>query len=218
MIKQTLDEVKKITELLIRDGMSINQNFPIVREEKIITWANQTDISVALRSVSYTDIYNELDEDKNYSIKMLDGALIQMMYSFTHKGSLVAHRLAYFPSPSKEQYDKRYEEYEEIYFGECLYHDIIVKNVVTFPIRFDYSNDITKYVELVHPKSHLHLGQYEHCRIPVCAPMPPHTFINFLLRNFYYKAFERMGMIKSTLNFERCLSANEANLLHFNIT
>jgi len=43
--------------------------------------------------------------------------------------------------------------------------------------------------ELEHPKSHLSLGQYENCQIPVSAPLTPACFMGFILRNFYNTAF-----------------------------
>ncbi|HCJ1216380.1 TPA: DUF2290 domain-containing protein, partial [Klebsiella pneumoniae] len=32
------------------------------------------------------------------------------------------------------------------------------------------------------------LGQYENCRIPVCSPITPSLFIEFILRSFYNTA------------------------------
>ena len=64
-----------------------------------------------------------------------------------------------------------------------------MKNIVPFPIRFDFDADDKRHVDLSHPKSHLTLGQYQNCRIPVSAPITPIVFVKFILRNFYNTAY-----------------------------
>jgi hypothetical protein len=44
---------------------------------------------------------------------------------------------------------------------------------------------------MVHPASHLTLGQYENCRIPVSGPLGPNSFGMFILRNFYCRAYTK---------------------------
>ena len=72
-----------------------------------------------------------------------------------------------------------------------IYADVIARNIVPFPVRFDYDGRDGIHEELAHPKSHLTLGQYENCRIPVTSPMTPFWFVDFILRNFYHTAFGR---------------------------
>ena len=81
--------------------------------------------------------------------------------------------------------------------------DVIKKNIVPFPIRFDYDCRDEVVVNITHPKSHLTLGQYQNCRVPVSAPLTPYIFALFILRNFYNTAFnkysEKIICIKSIL-------------------
>ncbi len=35
------------------------------------------DFSIAMKNITYEEIYKQLEETKNYNIKMLDGTLIQ---------------------------------------------------------------------------------------------------------------------------------------------
>ena len=58
-------------------------------------------------------------------------------------------------------------------------------------MRFDYDARDDQYRELAHPKSHLTLGQYRNCRIPVTAPLTPFRFIDFILRNLYDNESDR---------------------------
>jgi len=129
-------------------------------------------------------IYNELLRTEAYNLLMLDGALIQMSYRV--KNDLVeTHRLAFFPSP----YLEGFQNEPDLYIEELVYAEVIWKNIVPFPLRFDFDSREGVYEELRHPKSHLTLGQYKNCRIPVCAPLTPYHFVSFLLRHFYHTAY-----------------------------
>jgi hypothetical protein len=66
-----------------------------------------------------------------------------------------------------------------------------MKNIVPFPLRFDFDSRTEVVRELEHPISHLSLGQYENCRIPVSAALTPFHFICFVLRNFYHTAYTK---------------------------
>ena len=182
-------QVESLTTDLIECSLCEEQKFPSLRNEssniKKIDFG-KSDLSIVLKNRPYQEIYNELLRTQAYNLKMLDGALIQLMYKF-HRNSLQNHRLAFFPSPYLEEFQNNPEIYEE----DCIYADIIKKNIVPFPLRFDF--DCRKEVTIVmeHPQSHLTLGQYQNCRIPVSAPLTPSIFIEFILRNFYNTAFKQ---------------------------
>ncbi len=127
---------------------------------------------------------------------MLDGALIQMSYRV--KNDLVeTHRLAFFPSP----YLEGFQNEPDLYIEELVYAEVIWKNIVPFPLRFDFDSREGVYEELRHPKSHLTLGQYKNCRIPVCAPLTPYHFVSFLLRHFYHTAYQGNRPITSRIQW-----------------
>lgn len=183
-------QVERLTADLVGLSLCNHQNFPALRDLgngiKEICLSTQCNMSVSLRNIAYREVYDELDRTQTYNIKMIDGALLQMMYRF--KGdSVVAHRLAFFPSPYLEEFQNN----PEIYLEDEIYAEVVMKNIVPFPIRFDYDSDDTVVKELDHPKSHLTLGQYKNCRIPVSAPLTPYHFISFVLRNFYNTAFKK---------------------------
>lgn len=183
-INQTLEQVNRIIAQLIEVGLSSEQNFPY-RKGNVITFQGAQYSSVALKtSKSYREIYDQFRKDKAFLIKMLDGALIQMEYEFDDN-RLIRHRLAFFSSPHLEKFQNN----PDIYYENEMYADIIQKNIVSFPIRFDFDISDDLHEPLSHPKSHLTLGQYQNCRIPVTAPLTPYHFIDFILRNFYHTAF-----------------------------
>ena len=170
------------------------------------------DISIAMKNIAYEEIYKMLDNNKNYNIKMLDGALIQMLYCYEGK-ELASHRLAFFPSPNLESYQNEPDLYED----DEIYADILNRNIVTFPIRFDYSPN--EFIEFEHPKSHATLGQYKNCRIAISEPLTPEIFIEFILRSFYNTAFKKhsSNFVLGTHRFNKTVTAKEKSVLHLGI-
>ena len=207
-------QINGITADLIRIGIVDQQNFPSLKKfnDKIteIYLKDRSYISQALKNIPYTDLYSELIQTKTYNFKMLDGSLIHMLYRF-RQNNIESHRLAFFPSPFLEDF----RENPEIYLEQSLFAEIVNKNLVPFPLRFDFDTRETSYVEIHHPKSHLTLGQYENCRIPVSAPITPFQFVNFILRHFYNNAYQEFHAEITTFEgaFGLTISDNEKNLL-----
>ena len=207
------EQMTRVTSDLIRCSLSMEQQFPSVRKEKDGTKVDfgKADLSIALKNVAYNDIYNELSKSKSYNLKLIDGALVQFMYKFQGK-DLQTHRLAFFPSPYLEDYQNNPDIYEK----DEIYADIIQKNIVPFPIRFDFDCREEVFKELTHPKSHLTLGQYQNCRIPVSAPLTPSMFIMFLLQNFYNTAFKKYStkISKFDASFQCSITPEERKIIH----
>ncbi len=67
-------QIQIITQKLILVGLSSQQNEPTLRGKSEITYAGMKNISIALKDVEYIEIYKELDKNRNYNIKMIDGA------------------------------------------------------------------------------------------------------------------------------------------------
>ncbi len=188
--EQIRRQVEKLTADVVGLSLCDRQNFPALRDlgsgYKEVGIGECENLSFALKNVPYHEIYSELDRTQTYNIRMLDGALIQMMYRFKNN-RIETHRLAFFPSPFLEEFQNN----PEIYLEDEIYAEVIDKNIVPFPLRFDFDCREGVFVEVDHPKSHLTLGQYQNCRIPVSAPVTPYSFINFLLRNFYNTAYKK---------------------------
>ena len=215
--KAIYKEIQIITNELIKNGLSVQQNFPSCersgKNRYEISYSGMQDISIALRNVGYKEIYNELDQNNNYNIKMIDGALIQFFYIYENS-QLISHRLAFFPSP----YIEAFQNDPEIYEMDEVYADIIAKNILPVPIRFDF--DPTNFKEIDHPRCHLTLGQFKNCRIPVCSPITPRAFISFILRSFYNTAFKKFTdqLTLSTSFFPETITLTEKKLLHISIS
>lgn len=209
-------QIATITRKLILVGLSVRQKEPSYictgRDSYEISYPGMQDLSIALKNVEYAEVYQELDKNENYNIKMIDGALLQFLYTYKNS-TLISHRLAFFPSPFLHEFQNEPEIYEE----DEIYADIIAKNILPVPIRFDYDPD--NHIDIDHPKCHLTLGQFKNCRIPVCSPVTPNAFISFILRSFYNTAFTKFTdqFDFSSVLFDETITTAEKKLLHFAI-
>ena len=180
--RTTFEQIQRLTAHLVETGLADDQQFPVWRETDVveITFETAGYVSVALGGTPYAEVYSVFARRRVFNAKLLDGALIQMIYLFAG-GALRQHRLAFFPAPHLERFERDPESYE----ADAMYADIVARSVLPLPIRFDYDSRDERHVHLAHPKSHLTLGEYAHCRIPVTAPLTPHRFVDFILRSFY---------------------------------
>jgi hypothetical protein len=180
-------QIEDLTNRLLLTSLCVQQFAPSIRpiEGGAIRIGLRIAQSIALKDVSYDDVYKELDQNEAFHIKLVDGGLIAFQYSFDTEGKLTEHRLAYFPCPTLPSA----EDAPALYENDELYGDITSKRIVRFPIRFDYAPGAHR--ELVHPASHMTLGQYANCRIPVAGPLGPTSFGMFIVRNFYCRAYTR---------------------------
>lgn len=202
--EKVFGEVRKVTQELIRCGLAEEYNFPIIRNTDIV-WENYNDISLYLRNMEYTIIYNEMEKNHNFNIKMPDGGMLQLMYRFDGYGTeLQSHRLAFYPSPTFEIYQND----ADLYDADYIYGDILNKNVLPVIIRADYNREEVES-EIHHPYSHITLGGYRNCRIPVDRPITPVQFVKFIMEHFYYVPSSKLEFnfdMESIIKFEEHIS------------
>ena len=177
---------------------SINDNHKIIFDDKM----------------EYKDLYKCFDSGMNYNLKFIDGALVSLVYEIKDKSfEILTHRLTFFPSPYLFANETSSEEVSH----EEIYSDITSKNIYAFPIRFDF--DLCNSVDLDHPKSHLTLGQYKNCRIPVTSAVTPGKFFIFILRNFYssfYKEHQdKLRQMFGNVIINDSITSNERGISHF---
>jgi hypothetical protein len=210
-------EVDSIISLLIKFGFADRYNFT---SQKVLPGGNITveysgleDISIALKDRPYAESYSELLKREQFSIKMLDGAIIQLMYKFDGAGKLLKHRLCFMPSP----FNHEFQNEPEIYLEDQIYAEVVDKRILPVTIRFDF--DPSNAIDIHHPGSHFTLGQYKNCRIAVSGPLTPSIFIEFILRSFYNTAFTNTVEIFSLAltQFEQTITPQEKQRLHLSI-
>ena len=190
--KEVFTQIQKITHKMIAAGLAIDQCSPSIkqlynpqREEVNISGVQLDSRSIFLKKIPYRIMYYELLTGRFFNMKMIDGALIQMQYMFCNDG-IERHRLSFFPNPDVYSF----QNCSDTYLEDEVYSDIVDIRSVCVPIRFDY--DASKNISgekiakpVIHPVSHLTIGQYKNCRIPVSAALTPYQFVEFIVRNFY---------------------------------
>jgi hypothetical protein len=214
--RQTIKDISSITAWMIGARLSDEQRYPVLRS----TGRNECEISIegspvlssSLKDIPYDEAYAQLVQAQAFNLKLVDGALVQMVYTF--KNDIVtSHRLAFFPSP----YLAPYDDAADLYEADEIFADIMAHYLVRFPIRFDFSASDSEHIEVSHPKSHVTLGQYKNCRIPVNGPVSPGKFIKFIARNFYFSAiapdtFSKLSVDSSQIE---TITSLERQISHF---
>lgn len=213
--QETVTSIKTVITKFIGAGLSDGQRYPALR----LTGARQCevgiegapDMSATLRDVPYDEAFIKIERAGAFNIKMVDGALLQFAYTFENN-LIASHRLAFFPAPNLEAYD----EARSLYDDDEIYADIIGRYLVRFPIRFDFSKSEEEHVDVLHPKSHLTLGQYKNCRIPVNGPMTPVRFARFIIRNFYFSVMDQVnfGERAERIAFPETITVTERQIAH----
>ena len=160
-------------------------------------------------------VFEDQTINRDFNILTIDGAIIQMLYKLNRRGNLEEHILAFYPHPSFVKYQDIPEDYENLLYGTELFGGIQKGKIITFPIRFDYSH---VHNEIIHPKVHLTLGNYNSCRIPVSKPISPYRFIKFILMNFYSNKKDKFWKIidkfKDNISFPETITKKEKEILH----
>lgn len=212
-IRSLRTNIQTLTEKISEHRICFDSNVPIISGngnwQYSITVPNETNVFLK-NNLSYREIYDSMVASRFFNLKMIDGALINLQYLFENE-DIIKHRLSFYPSP----YLIEYQNNSELYLRDDTDEEYLQANEqnVVFPIRFDY--DI-KTLGSNHPISHLTLGRYKDCRIPVSAALTPFHFLSFVIENFYsieFKNFvpcDRSCYSQSILDFE-------AEKLHINL-
>ncbi|MCV5952192.1 MULTISPECIES: DUF2290 domain-containing protein [Lactococcus] len=216
--KKIKQEILSLTTKLIELGISIDQNYPQLVEAntkqglkiKISPKCETFDNKIIFNEeFSYSEMYAQLQDSRVFNLEFLDGALLTFSYEIDMSG-ITNHRLAFFPSVNLLSL----ESDDGVDLSENIYSDVVSRNIHPFPIRLDF--DKIHAEDCIHPASHLTLGQYKNCRIPVNAPVTPIKFINFILKNFYNTFYiekvQGVYLTKSDIgDFEETITDNERN-------
>lgn len=211
--KNVHSEITKILSYLIEIGIVSDQNFPTLQhlsnQTTEVGFPTPNGLSFLQKRSSYDDLYKEIQGERCFSAQFIDGGIIQLSYRFK-SNELLQHRLAFYPSPSLD----RFSESPEDYMNDEVFHEIISRRIIAFPLRFDFDGE--QAIDTNHPHSHLTLGDVTHCRIPLTAALTPRWFVEFILSNFYQSP--RIEFITNLPahkhHFVPTITANEERLIH----
>lgn len=212
--KSIKEDIDGLISELIGKGVCDDSNFSAIRtfgSKADVTFSGSEHVSIALGDIEYAGIYRELADKRSYNMRLVDGALLQMMYR-VEGDELLQHRLAFYPSPSLLPF----QDDPDAYMRDELFIEIVQRRIVPFPLRFDFDAREGVYIDVAHPKSHLTLGDVKGCRIPVSAPLTPRWFVEFVLRNFYQTETHDFvgGLPRHKIKFPTSITANETGLMH----
>ena len=215
---QVVQQINDRISCLVRSGLADDQEMAFQRKNRRsveIVFPNAKHISVVLKNIDYSEMYRLLVEERAYNLKMCDGALIQMMYDFSDR-ELLRHRLAFLPAPHLD----KFQNAPETYLEDELHGDVVARNVIPCPLRYDYDARPGQPRPVTHPRSHLTLGQHKLCRIPVSAPLTPNCFVDFIVRNFYDTTDKRYADEMFTTDgavFRESILPEERRLIHVTV-
>src|SRR3546814_272631 len=112
-----------------------------------VSFSGSEHVSIALSGLEYADIYYELAEKRSFNMRLIDGALLQMMYRI-QGGELRQHRLAFYPSPSLLPF----RDHPDQYMRDELFIEIVQRKIIPFPLRFDFDTREGIHADISHPK------------------------------------------------------------------
>ncbi len=219
-INKIYKDIYLITQKLSELSLLKVNNFPIINGNLLI-WRNYKWISYELKKEDYKYIYDLIIENENYNFILLDGWIIQMMYKFSWNWkNIESHRLTYYPNINTIQLWEDPEEYEERIYWMRMFWDLIYKDNVSTPIRFDFNLNDPSFKEYDHSYSHLTFWWYKNCRITVSSPLTPFQFILFIIKSFYYEKYIEYkvdSLFLDTLLFDESITKNEKNKLYIKL-
>ena len=209
-------EIEEVTGFLMDAGLVDDQNFAARRPGLngfVALEANYwVDAPRMQEKIPYSDLYKVLKDSRSYDLKFLDGALVQFRFLFKDADTLTKSELRFLPSPNLSHY----QDDPDLFLHDELYGDVVDKRTVTVPLRFDFDDSDGVVSDILHPASHLTLGQYPHCRIAVSSAITPHSFVEFILRSFYRgkSHLPTLGMPPRQVLMPLTITEGEQDLLH----
>jgi hypothetical protein len=212
--RSILSQINRVITYLVETGLASDQNAAIERRSsghEVRVYYPNADVLPAMAGQSdYAALYQLVTSERAFHVQLIDGAVVQLDYSFV-RDDLRYHRLTWFPAPHLEDFLTN----PEIYIADELYADIVARSIVAFPVRFDFDKRHLEIERDDHPSSHLTLGQYDGCRIPVSRPVTPCWFMDFILRNFYLPSItDAPAPPASDDTFDECLSTMHSGSVH----
>jgi hypothetical protein len=216
LFKVVLREMQQVTARLVESGLAddFNMAYAADRGGHMVVESCEIDYASMLKDRSYADLYTYQRDLRAFAVKMLDGALVQMVYEFK-SGRLIRSRLAYLPSPDLLDYDNNTELYDE----DSIFADIVEVRGPIIPLRFDFDVRPGVQREQVHPASHLTFASFKDCRIAATGPLAPWLFMDFVLRSFYSRGLSKLDPAAPTDSHRMAatITAGEADLVHIGV-
>lgn len=171
-------QVQNALDYLFQSELALYLN-PVSMIDRRVSWHSPSPSGRLVSQFDHptVDQYVEWVTAGQYSAVLFDASLLQLTFEVKN-GTVVGHRLLYFPCPFKV-------ETEWLASGEALADVIAIYRdqdaQLRSPIRFDYD---PSSAAPGHPAAHLTINGVD-CRIACIAPLHIMRFLNFVFQNFY---------------------------------
>ncbi len=175
------EQLDNFATFLLEEEIALTVTPNEVADDRV-TWLRRPGAPSFLAERSHHSIanYRAWVENGEYSVMLMDGALLQLTYGF-EGDHVISHRLAYVPCPYRDPENLLRD-------GETLadffdYYDSNATEVVQLltALRFDYDPE---NAAPGHPAAHFTLNSAE-TRVACVGPLAPDRFIRFIFSSFY---------------------------------
>jgi hypothetical protein len=182
-VNDQLKEFQRVNKVLLSHGLVHVTNFPVAKplgggRVRLASTARGDEHAPHLASGSLRERVL-LDEAGAFTLKMVDGALIQLMWEFDRAERLVKHRYAFLPSPISAPSDPNQEVMGLAERMGSLLEEVADELRLGGAFRIDF--DAAAATD-VHPATHLTLfgAGLEEGRTPIKGPWCLTRFIHFV--------------------------------------
>ena len=177
----------KINAILLKLNLLIENNISIKTEGDGVSFIHHEKYTNPDLDISnkYEEEYYDMLSRGVYTFLMVDYTMLQY-FNIYSRDTLVKQNIGYVQSPYDVPYDLVEVEEEEEENEKVLTKICDLGSYTR--MRFEYDPD--NFENIKHPRTHLHLGCYKDCRIPINKPMRMYDYIKFVIKNFYSKKYD----------------------------
>ena len=187
-------QLRTFVDTMVGNGLALSSN-PVVSwregENTMVSWSKTASLSATFGRFACIDEYTTFLDNRDYSLVLQDGALLQFSYTFK-ANDLVGHRLCHYPCPISiadlDADDGSIVEWIEALSGEELRSRLRLRT----PLRLDFD---PKAAKANHPATHFTISE-DTCRIPVAAPISLAHFVGLVFEHFYPSAWATYSFLR----------------------
>ena len=156
--------------------------------------------SQRIRLNSYTDTFDQMIYNCEYTILLQDDSMIVMNYQFDKSDNIIGHSLSFLPNFRNDLFADRDQE-DEIKENQML-------SRIGNYIRIDFDEQGRE--EYYHSLIHMHIGtSKDNLRIPVEHFVLPFEFLFFILKYIYRLPDEKLKALECSMQRDSALTENE---------
>jgi hypothetical protein len=224
--QEVRSEIERLVNAMIQAKLAIDVNLPVLRRDGsdvLVTWPAYAGGALSDNQSGSIQEYRRMVLNRQYTCALIDGALIQISFTFRN-AQLIGNRLCYYPCPlvfEQDDWDPSeiplldlfddilVEEFDDVLesIAEPELRSTLARLRMRGPIRFEYAPG---QQTSAHPASHAHIGEGD-VRIPVFGPLSIGHFLRFVVRHYYPGIWLRANDFREwpQISGKRCITTDE---------